>query len=303
MSYYGEFAALFTAVCWTVSSLAFESAGKRVGSISLNIIRLCMAFVLISLFNLFSRGMILAVDADFYTWFWLSVSGLVGFVLGDLFLFKAFILVSARITMLIMSLAPPIAAIIGWFLLGEVLTTKQILGMTITIVGIAVVLIYKNTGLKSIFAQVKKKKMSIALSGILFAFLGTVGQAAGLVLSKKGMGDFDAFAATQIRIIAGIFGFAFIITVLKRWKSVISALHCVPAIKSMSLGSFSGPFMGVSFSLIAVKYTETGIAATLMGIVPVLIIIPSVLINKEKIKVMEIVGAVIAVIGVGFFFL
>lgn len=303
MSYYGEFAALLAAVCWTVSSLAFESAGKRVGSISLNIIRLCMAFILISLFNLISRGMILAVDADLYTWFWLSVSGLVGFVLGDLFLFKAFILVSARITMLIMSLAPPIAAIIGWMLLGEVLTAKQIMGMAITITGIAIVLLYKNSGLKSILAQVKQKKMTIALSGLFFAFLGTVGQAAGLVLSKKGMGDFDAFAATQIRIIAGIFGFAFIITVFKRWKSVMSAFHCVPAVKSMSLGSFSGPFLGVSFSLIAVKYTETGIAATLMGIVPVLIIIPAVLINKEKIKAMEIVGAIIAVTGVGFFFL
>lgn len=303
MSYYGEFAALLTAVFWTVSSMAFEAAGKRIGSISLNIIRLVMALFLISIFNYFSRGLIFATDANLYNWFWLSLSGLIGFVIGDLFLFKAFILVNARITMLIMSLAPPIAAIIGWLVLGEVLSLKQITGMTITLTGIMIVLANRGGQKQSIISQIKSKKISLALSGIVFAFLGTFGQATGLVLSKKGMADYDAFAASQIRIIAGIIGFAILISILKRWKGVFNSLKDIKAVKNTSLGAFTGPFLGVSFSLIAVKYTETGIAATLMGIVPVLIIIPSVVINKEKVKIIEIIGAVITVIGVAFFFL
>lgn len=301
-NYYGELAALFTALMWTVSSMAFEAAGKRVGSISLNIIRLVMALVFISIFNYFSRGLILATDATTHNWVWLTLSGLVGFVIGDLLLFRAFIVIGARITMLIMSLAPPITAIIGWIVLGEVLTVKQILAMLVTISGIVIVMFFRNSG-KKLETQIKEKTFSVALIGFLLALGGTIGQAAGLVLSKKGMGDYDPFAASQIRIIAGIFGFAVLISVLKRWSRVFSALRNFPAVKQMTLGAFSGPFLGMSFSLVAVKFTETGIAATLMSIVPVIIIVPAIVINKEKIKAMEIVGAFIAVIGVGLFFM
>ncbi len=300
--YYGEIAALIAAVCWTVSSMAFEYAGKRVGSISLNIIRLFMALIFISIFNYFSRGMFFSVDATAYQYFWLSISGLVGFVIGDLFLFKAFIVIGARISMLVMSLVPPITAIIGWMVLGETLSPKQIFAMFVTIFGICIVMIFKNSGIK-IKEQIKDKKLSVALIGLLLALGGTIGQAAGLVLSKKGMGDYDAFASTQIRIVAGIIGFAVLISFMKRWKNVFLAFKNLPAVKGMGLGAFSGPFLGVSMSLIAVKYTETGIAATLMAIVPVIIIVPAVLINKEKIRFMEIVGAVIAVVGVGLFFI
>ena len=59
----------------------------------------------------------------------------------------------------------------------------------------------------------------------------------------------------------------------------------------------------VDNELIAVKYTSVGIAATLMSIVPVLIIAPSVVFLKEKVTFKEIVGAVIAVGGVALFFL
>lgn len=300
-NYYGELAALFTAFMWTVSSMAFEAAGKRIGSLSLNILRLLMALLFISAMNYFSRGLILPTDTDAYTWFWLAISGLVGFVIGDLLLFQAFIVIGARITMLVMSLAPPITALIGWMLLGETLTIKQILAMAVTVSGIFIVMIFRKNNDKGV--KYGKKSISVAFAGFLLALGGTIGQAAGLVLSKKGMGDYNPFAATQIRIIAGIAGFALLITILNRWKRVMVATKNIPAIKSMALGSFAGPFLGVSFSLIAVKYTETGIAATIMAIVPVIIIIPAIVINKEKISLMEILGAIIAVIGVGLFFL
>ena len=69
-----------------------------------------------------------------------------------------------------------------------------------------------------------------------------------------------------------------------------------------SLGAFFGPFLGVSFSLIAVKFTETGIASTIMALVPVFIIPPAVFLYKQKITFAEIAGAVISVIGVSLFF-
>jgi drug/metabolite transporter (DMT)-like permease len=70
-----------------------------------------------------------------------------------------------------------------------------------------------------------------------------------------------------------------------------------------SLGAFFGPFLGVSFSLVAVKYTEAGIASTIMALVPVFIIVPAVLFFKEKVTLPEMLGAIVSVAGVALFFL
>ncbi|HUW92187.1 MAG TPA: DMT family transporter, partial [Bacteroidales bacterium] len=116
-------------------------------------------------------------------------------------------------------------------------------------------------------------------------------------------GDYDPFASTHIRIIAGVLGYSFIITVLGRWGVVRNAMKNIAAMKSLTLGAVFGPFLGISFSLVAVKYTEAGIASTIMAIVPILIIIPSVIIYKEKLTRAEVIGAIISVCGVALFFM
>jgi drug/metabolite transporter (DMT)-like permease len=292
----GEFAALATAFFWTITSISFESASKKVGSLSVNIIRLVIGFIFLSVFNLVKRGMILPTDANIDNWIWLSLSGLVGFVFGDLFLFKSFTIIGSRFSMLIMTLVPPMTTFFGWVILGEKLKLFQLFGMTLTFTGIAMAIFSRNG---------KGEKLSIKLApkGILFAFGGAVGQALGMVLSKLGLRDYDPFAATQIRIIAGIAGFAFLTTILSRWKQVSVATKNRSGMSAISLGAFFGPFLGVSFSLIAVKYTEAGIAATIMALVPVIIIAPAVILYKQKVTLAEIIGAIISVGGVAVFFL
>jgi drug/metabolite transporter (DMT)-like permease len=295
-SHMGEFAALLTAFFWTITSLAFESAGNKVGSLAVNVIRLLLGFLFLSIFNIFMRGMILPIDASAHNWIWLTASGLVGFVFGDLLLFKAYTVIGSRFSMLIMTLVPPLTTLFGWLIIGEKLKLLQLAGMALTFSGIALAIFNRNG---------KGEKLSLKLDpkGILFAVGGAVGQALGMVLSKVGLGDYDPFAATQIRIIAGIFGFIILTTVLSRWKHILNATRNKAGMSAISLGAFFGPFLGVSFSLIAVKYTEAGIAATIMALVPVLIIPPAVILHKEKVTIPEIIGALISVAGVAVFFL
>ncbi|MDX2431506.1 MAG: DMT family transporter [Bacteroides sp.] len=299
-NYLGEIAALLTAVCWTVTAMAFESAGKRVGALSLNLIRLVIGLIFLSIYNTIVNGEIFPTATSFQ-WFWLALSGLIGFVLGDLFLFRAFIMIGARISMLIMALVPPIAALIGWITLGEKLSGMEFMGMGITLSGIVLVMSSKLEIKKGDLGR--NLKMGPLVLGSLLALGGAVGQAAGLVLSKKGMQDMDPFSATQIRIMTGVIGFAIVITVFKRWKHLFGALKDLKAMKFMTLGSFTGPFLGVSLSLLAVQHTDTGIAATLMALTPVMIIPLVILMKKEKIRTIEIIGALISVGGVALFFL
>jgi drug/metabolite transporter (DMT)-like permease len=292
----GEFAALLTAIFWTITSLAFESASHKIGSVVVNILRLIIGFAFLSVFNLIRNGFILPVDASFDNWIWLSLSGLVGFVFGDLFLFKSYTMIGSRFSMLIMTLVPPITAFFSLIILGERLTLFHYLGMTLTFGGIALAIFSRKS-------KGDKLSLKLAPKGILYAFGGAVGQALGLVLSKFGMKDYDPFAATQIRIIAGIFGYTMLVTFLARWGSVMTAIHNKSGMMLTSLGAFFGPFLGVSFSLIAVKYTEAGIASTIMSLVPVFIILPAVLLFRQRVTLAEILGAIISVGGVALFFL
>lgn len=297
MNLQGELAALLTAMLWTITALAFERASLRIGSLAVNITRIFLGFLFLSVITFFYRGMLLPVDAGFDTWKWLLISGVVGFVFGDIFLFKSYTIIGSRFAMLVMTLAPPITALCGWVILGEKLSLLNYLGMLLTIAGIALAIFARDAENK------KKIKLKLSAKGLLFAFLGAVGQALGLVLSKLGMKDYDPFAATQIRLIAGMFGFMLIVSVLGRWKQVFKACTHVKGMTSTAIGAFFGPCLGVSFSLVAAKHTDTGIAATIMSIVPVLILPPVILLYKQKVSWLEAIGAFVSVIGVSLFFI
>ena len=295
-NHYGELAALATACFWTVTALSFEFASKRVGSLAVNMIRLTVAFLLLAILTLITRGMALPLDASPHAWIWLSLSGLIGLVLGDYFLFKAYSILSSRIAMLIMTTVPPMTAIIGWLLLGEKMGMLHIFGMILTVSGIFLAVF-------SMPENGRKIKLNYPVMGIVFALIGSAGQAGGLVLSKYGMGSYNAFAASHIRIIAAVIGYALIIIFLKKSFLIKNALKDNKGMRAIGLGSFFGPFLGISFSLLAVKYTSTGIAATIMAIVPILIIPPSVILFKERFTWLEITGAFISVAGVVLMFL
>jgi drug/metabolite transporter (DMT)-like permease len=292
----GEFAALFTVLCWTTSAHAFESASKRVGSLSVNLIRLYFGFVFLILYSLFFQGKILPLDASSHNWVWLSVSGIIGFVIGDYCLFRAFAVIGARISMLIMASVPPLTAIIGWTVLGETLTARSLLGMGLTILGICIVVLERHPDKKNV-------RFSHPVTGILLALGGALGQAVGLVLSKYGIADYNAFSATQIRVIAAVVSFSIVVLLSGRWPKIKATVRDKKVLIPILVGAFFGLFLGVTFSLLAVQHTSTGVASTIISIVPVTIIVPAVIFYKEKVTLKEIFGAVVAVLGVSLLFL
>lgn len=295
-SHLGELFALLTAVFWTVSALAFEGATNRVGSLAVNLIRLVFGFVFLSILSYFIRGLAFPTDASSHAWIWLGMSGVVGFILGDYFLFSSYTLIGSRMAMLMMTLAPPLAALFGWLLLGETMGLKGLAGMLLVLSGIAIAIWNKPSG-------EKKMQLKFPVRGLIYGLLGALGQGGGIVLSKYGMGKYSAFASTQIRLFVSIIGFALIITFLKRWKNVTITFKNRPALRGIMVGSVFGPFLGVSFSLLSVQNINAGVASTIMALVPVLIIVPAVVLYKQKVNLAEIAGAFLSVFGVALFFI
>src|SRR5262245_43111064 len=163
-----------------------------------------------------TRGLPLPTDASAHAWLWLGVSGLVGFTFGDLCQFRAFVLLGPRLTTLMMGLAPPLAAVLGWLLLGEVLHARQLLGMGAILAGIAWAARARSAS---------RDGAHPTAAGLLLAAGGALGQGGGLVLSKIGMGDYQQpFAATEVRILAGLGGYLALTTALRWWPRVTAAV-------------------------------------------------------------------------------
>ena len=291
----GEFAALATAICWTVAVMSFESAGRRVGSLPVNIIRLVMATLFLAAFCGIRRGLPLPTDATWTACWILSLSGLIGFTFGDLCLFRAFVLIGSRISMLLMALVPVFSAFLGWLALGEELVRTDLLGVALVLTGVVTVILEKKNDENGV-------PQRLPLVGVLLGILGALGQAGGLVLSKIGAGAYDPFAATQIRIIAGTLGFALLFTIIRIWPRVAAACRNRAAMGRIGLGAVFGPFLGVSLSLMAVQHTKLGVGATIMSITPVLLIVPSIVLFKDRVTLRAVLGTLLAVSGVAVLF-
>lgn len=292
----GELAAVATAISWTLVGLFFSEASKRIGSLSVNFYKLIFGFTMLSITAYFTRGIALPVDATLKNWTWLAMSGIVGFFLGDYFMLKAYIEVGVRVSMLMMASSPPMAALLGFLFLSERLSPSALLGMLITISGIVLVILSKDK-------DKGRVRIRYSVKGLTYAFIGAFGSAAGMVFSKIGLGDYNTMAATQIRIIAGFLCFVIFVTVRNEWKNLRSAIMDRKALKFTFLGSIFGPFIGVNLSLVALKYTSTGIVSTITSMTPVTIIPFSIALFKEKVKPREILGALISVSGVAILLL
>ncbi|MES1211278.1 MAG: EamA family transporter, partial [Acidobacteriota bacterium] len=87
------------------------------------------------------------------------------------------------------------------------------------------------------------------------------------------------------------------------WPYVRTGIRDRTALGFTALGAFFGPFVAVSLSLVAVRETQAGVAASIMALTPVLIIPLVVLLKREKVGIGGLIGAVVAVAGVALLFL
>jgi drug/metabolite transporter (DMT)-like permease len=250
-----------------------------------------------------ARGNPLPTDASAHAWIWLGLSGLVGFSFGDLCLYRAYLLIGPRLSSLMMSLVPPLAALIGWAALGETLSGRDLLGMGLTLAGIVWAILERRRPEAVAGAAAPGNPGHPPLAGLALGFGGALGQAGGLILSKFGMGSYHPLAANQIRVFAGFVGFAVIFTALGIWPRAGAALRDGKGMGFVALGAFFGPFAAVSLSLVAIRETTAGVAASIMATTPILIIPLVVLLRGERVGLGGLGGAVLAVAGVALLFL
>jgi len=321
----GEFAGLATSALWVVSSLAFAAAGRSMGATRLNLLRSLLAAALLLGLQAFLKGNPWPTIGADRTWY-LAISGLLGLAIGDQFLFAGYVLVGARTTTLLMTLAPTVAASLSWIVFGQTMSLQAIVGMIITLLGVLWVAAERPHATSSITPAQQMK-------GVWFGAGAALCQGVGMVLASNGLrGDIDAISAQTVRMSAGAVGIIVIAFVVSRMNQAarnvaqtknarsssdisvdaqsLTATKIIPlhvkradaphskAIIAMVIGTFTGPILGVWCSLYALQKLEVGIATTLMSLVPVMILPVTRITEGRWPSARAILGALIAVAGV-----
>jgi len=304
MSYIGELISIGVAFSWTATALLSEFGSKRLGNLTLNVLRMGLALLFSLVLFWIVAGTPFPPVGSFEACGWMLLSGVVGYVIGDFCLFQCYIIIGSRYGQLFMTLAPLAAALMAWVTLGQQMSFMSIVAMFITLFGICISILGRG--------EHHKVSLKLPLNGVLFAVAAALCQGIGLVLSKIGMNHYDTstlpdwlipFSANFLRCVAGFIGFSLLLYFRSGLKPLREALHDRKGMTVATATTIFGPFVGVGFSLMAVQYTSAGIASTLMALTPIIIILPSYWLFHQKITWKAVLGAVISVLGVSLFFL
>jgi len=308
----GYLAGLSVSFLWTITSLLFTAAGKRIGTTVVNATRLSLALALHVAIHHMLTGYWLP-ELRMRQVLYLGTSGVLGLAIGDQAIIQAFVTIGPRLALLVMTTAPLLAALFGWIALAETLPMRAWLGIALTVGGVAWVILERSPP-KLVPGTITHPSEG-RLRGCLLALVASACQAFGLMLSKQGMGHgwlpreqhLPPQTATVVRL---FFASAAILPILvyRNWRASQHAgdgplLPDIAARRRAGFalacgGAVTGPLLGVWLSLVASDRVPIGVAQTLLSLPPVLILPLSYFLHKERVGLRAVVGAGMAVAGV-----
>jgi drug/metabolite transporter (DMT)-like permease len=298
----GESAAVATSFFWTMSSIYFTTASRRIGWLGVNAYRTIMAICLLAVTHFLLLGTLIPA-ANGSQWLWMGLSGIVGLGIGDSGLFAAYVTIGPRRSLLLMALAPAFAALSAYAMLGETIGGVAVLGILITLIGVVTVILEEEE--RSGETRLSRRQRA---AGVVFGLVAAMGQGVGLALSKKGIDlnpavILNPLSATLMRLLLGGLFIWALALFLGRLPRVFAASRDVNAIRNTAVASFLGPYLGITLSMVAVTFTETGVAQTLLSLMPVMIIPVVWISHHQKTSWRGILGALVAIAGVTIIFI
>ena len=270
--------------------------------LSVNAYRTVIAIALLAATHVILLGTVIPL-ANSGQWFWMGLSGIVGLGIGDSGLFAAYITIGPRRSVLMMALAPIFAATGAYLILGETIPELALVGIAITLTGVVMVILESED--RVVEGKVAKGRKAY---GVLFGLVGAIGQGVGLVLAKKGIylnpaTTLNPVSATLMRLVLGAVFIWTLALIARKLPSILKAATDRKGMQNTIAASFVGPYLGITLSMVAVTLTETGIAQTLLSLMPVMIIPVIWIFHGQRTNLRGIVGAMVAVIGVAIIFL
>lgn len=296
MLFIGEAAALATALLWGLSACMHTAAARLVGALSLNLFRLPL-----SLFFFLAGTIVFQSQWDLSQsqYLWLAGSGIVGLAFGDVVFYASAVRIGARLSVLLWELSPAVTAVLAYFYLDEGLSPMGMAGISLTMLGVLWVLLEKHDGS---IPDLTPRRWA---EGIVYALLSVAAQSISTVFARTALVQGgDVLVSASVRTgCATVALWLFVSLVGKAGRSIKTIRSNPQALRIMVLAGFIGPTVGIWLSLLAMKHTKAGIAATLIGLEPLVVIALLALHEKKRPSPRLVTGALISFVGTALLFL
>ena len=289
-----ELAALATATCWATTGLIAADAVRALGAFHFNLWR--QGFVTLVLLAVVAATGAWA-GLDQWTLAVLALSGVIGILLGDTFNFAAVGRLGPRRAGAIFALNAPMAAVLGWALLGEALSLQAAAGIALTAAGVAVAIL----GRPRANAHRLESLTGTLLPGLGFGLMAALGQAAGSLIARPVMETgLDPWLASLVRV--GASGLAMGVAAATPWAPPRPAQVSGLVVALTAATALIGLFLGMTLFLFALQGSQTGIIATLSATSPVIILPLLWLRTGQRPTATSWLGAAMAVAGLALIF-
>ncbi|MEL7498234.1 MAG: DMT family transporter [Planctomycetota bacterium] len=299
----GEIAGLLAAFMWTISSMYWGRI--HLPAMTLNFAKNLVGVVLITvhLLAITSFAGDPVFSASWESWGWLTLSGLIGIVIGDAFYFRSLQILGPRIALMVATTSPIFSVGISWLVIGESLHFAAITGIIMTVGGVMVVVRERQKSNSEVPGLMPGTVTAGIATGIGSAFC----QALGGVFSKRGLNDITtgeeicgSVEGTFIRIFIAFVVTAIIVLGRGRIRETTQKIFAWQQLRLIIPATAIGTWLGIWISQIAYQNSEASIAQTLLSTCP-LFAIPIVWYSgKYQFTLLSVLGTAIAVVGVFF---
>lgn len=281
---------------WAISPICFASAGRRIGSWHVVLLRSLLAFLLLLVLlpvYAWRVGGGLAAPSLTQT-LWLLASALTGMVVGDVLGFESLVVLGPRRTMQVLMLAPVASVVLGWMILGEHLGLRALGGIVLVLAASFYAVLARPAN-----GHVSSEPGRVSVSGVVMAVGAAICVGAGAVTGRQAFRTgppLDAFVATTVRV-GGCTAMLWLIP-LYRGAMRHSFVHLRdPFVRGrMTAGVLAGPFGGMLCYVFALKSLEAGLVSTLAALAP-LFMLPMVAIRYRTRVGLDVAIATAAAAG------
>lgn len=303
----GEIAALLAAAGFSLASVCYTFAGRKVNAVTSLAMSLPASWLLIVVVHLLVLGEPFPAGAPPIKWFYLGASGVLAFVLSSYCMLNAYQHIGPRLTMLIASCTPLLGALLAWLFLGQALPPNAAWGIGLVTFGILWVVVERSpTPQGQPQSDLPKSDLPQfnRLRGTLFAVLGTIAQATAFVFSSLGVSDgFPPLSATLMRITVGVVLLWVFLTGQGKATSTARAVYNDGRLAWQLTGAaVLGPVLAGSLVLLSFQHLAVGVATTLSHTTSIMLIPIGYFVFREAITPRAIAGTLIAVLGIGVLF-
>lgn len=289
----GELAALSSSAVWALASLLFTELGKSIRAAALNLMKGVIAIVMLLATLWVLEGSPWPTGIPTSDALWLVASGFVGITVGDTAFFQALRRIGPRKSLLLLSLAPLITALLGWPVLGEPVSPVMLFGMALTMGGVSWVIRER-----AVDATPDEEGRLDERAGVAFGLLAALCQAVGNILVRLGGAEASPLAVSAVRIMAGCVGLIVSVVIARQAKDIWSTLRTPRRSGLLVVATFLGTYLGIWLMNIGLLNAPVAVASTLNSTSPIFVLPLVAFISRESVSPRAIVGALIAVGGV-----